>query len=116
MQEMIFFLKDQKGRLAEANRNLTDIKAADNLLDSEIKRISEEITELENEDLLTTADGYIDATLSREVDGVAADTELKVDALEYTSAGKNDILTVFLNDEPFRVEKHSINIPSKEGI
>ena len=116
MQEMIFFLKDQKGRLAEANRNLTDIKAADNLLDSEIKRISEEITELQNEDLLTTADGYIDATLAREVDGVAADTELKVDALEYTSAGKNDILTVFLNDEPFRVEKHSINIPSKEGI
>ena len=49
--EMLSFLHDQKGRLAEADRNLPDIKSADNLLKTEIKRISEEIEQkrLKNE-------------------------------------------------------------------
>jgi len=56
MHEMIAFLKDQKGRLSEANRNLPDIKAADQLLNSEITRISEELTDAQNEDILTKDD------------------------------------------------------------
>jgi len=116
MQEMIFFLKDQKGRLAEANRNLPDIKAADNLLNTEIKRISEEIEDLNNESSLGLSDGYLDATISRAAEGLKEGDSIKVDAVEYTAAGKDDTLTVFANDEPLRIEKFRIELAAGTGI
>lgn len=115
-KEMISFLHDQKGRLAEADRNLPDIKAADNLLKSEIKRISEELNELQNEDLLNIEDGYVDAELKVESDGLAAGQKLKVDSVEFTQAGKNDILTVFVKDEPRRIEKFKIQLDGQETV
>ena len=115
-QEMLSFLNDQVGRLAEADRNLADIKAADNLLKSEIKRISEELAEVQNEDLLNIEDGYVAAQLKVESDGMPKGQGMKVDALEYTNAGKNDILTVFVNDEPARIEKFKIALDSEESL
>lgn len=115
-QEMLSFLNDQVGRLAEADRNLADIKAADNLLKSEIKRISEELAGVQNEDLLNIEDGYVAAQLKVESDGMPKGQEMKVDALEYTNAGKNDILTVFVNDEPARIEKFKIALDSEEAV
>ena len=110
MHEMIAFLKDQKGRLAEADRNLPDIKAADHLINTEIERLSEELDAAQNEDLLTVSDGYLNATLKGEVDGLAKGTELKVDAVEYSGAGRDDVLTVFVNEEPLRIEKFRIEL------
>lgn len=115
-QEMLSFLNDQVGRLAEADRNLADIKAADNLLKSEIKRISEELAKVQNEDLLNIEDGYVAAQLKVESDGMPKGQGMKVDALEYTNAGKNDILTVFVNDEPARIEKFKIALDSEEAV
>ena len=115
-QEMLSFLNDQVGRLAEADRNLADIKAADNLLKSEIKRISEELAGVQNEDLLNIEDGYVAGKLKVESDGMAAGTAMRVDALEYTNAGKNDILTVFIKDEPARIEKFKIALDSEEAV
>ena len=115
-KEMLSFLHDQKGRLAEADRNLPDIKAANNLISSEITRISEELDDLQNEELLGIEDGYVNATINGEVDGLAADAKLKVDAVEYNQAGKNDILTVFHEDNPFRIEKFKINISSDDTL
>jgi len=114
--EMLSFLNDQVGRLAEADRNLADIKAADNLLKSEIKRISEELAGVQNEDLLNIEDGYVAAQLKVESDGYPKDQAMRVDALEYTNAGKNDILTVFIKDEPARIEKFKIALKSDEAI
>lgn len=114
--EMLSFLHDQVGRLAEADRNLTDIKAADNLLKTEIKRISEELTGAQNEDLLNIEDGYVGAQLKVESDGMTVGTAMKVDALEYTNAGKNDILTVFIKDEPARIEKFKIALDSTDAV
>ena len=114
-KEMLSFLYDQKGRLAEADRNLPDIKAADNLIGSEITRISEEVEALEN-DTLTIEDGYVDATLKSEVEGIAEDSSIKVDSVEFNQAGKNDILTVFVENKPFRVEKYKINISSEDTV
>ena len=114
--EMLSFLHDQVGRLAEADRNLPDIKAADNLLKTEIKRISEELAGVQNEDLLNIEDGYVAAKLKVESDGMTVDTAMKVDALEYTNAGKNDILTVFVKDEPARIEKFKIALDSEEAV
>jgi hypothetical protein len=116
MYEMIAFLKDQKGRLSEANRMLPDIKAADQLLNDEIKRISEELTDLQNEDLLTKDDGYVDAEITVEAEGLPLGSKVKVDALEFTGKGKSDILTVFIKDEPLRVEKNKLQISAEDSI
>ena len=116
MYEMIAFLKDQKGRLSEANRMLPDIKAADQLLNSEIARITEELNDLQNEELLNKDDGYVDAELSVESEDLPIGTKVKVDALEFTGKGKSDILTVFLNDEPVRVEKNKLQISAGDSI
>jgi len=114
--EMLSFLHDQVGRLAEADRNLPDIKAADNLLKSEIKRISEVLSTTQNEDILDIEDGYVSAQLKVESDGYPKDQVMRVDALEYTNAGKNDILTVFIKDEPARIEKFKIALDSKDAF
>jgi hypothetical protein len=114
--EMLSFLHDQVGRLAEADRNLPDIKAADQLLKSEVKRISEVLAGVQNEDILYIEDGYVAAKMKVESDGYSKDQSMRVDALEYTNAGKNDILTVFINDEPARIEKFKIALDSNEAI
>lgn len=114
--EMLSFLHDQVGRLAEADRNLADIKAADQLLKSEVKRISEVLANAQNEDILNIEDGYVAAKMKVESDGFQKDQSMRVDALEYTNAGKNDILTVFINDEPARIEKFKIALDSNEAV
>lgn len=114
--EMISFLKDQKGRLAEANKTIPSIKAADLLIDEEINKISTEIQGLEEEENLTRNDGFITAFLNTKIEEYATGTEIKVDALDYTSAGKEDILTVFIQDNPVRVEKFRIEMPSTETV
>ena len=116
MHEMIAFLKDQKGRLSEANRNLPDIKAADQLLNTEIARITEELNDVQNEDLLTRDDGYVTATTTVASEDLALGSKVKVDALEFTGKGKSDILTVFVNDEPMRIEKNKLQITAEDSI
>jgi len=116
MHEMIAFLKDQKGRIAEADRNLPDIKAADQLINTEINRLSEELTDAQNEELLGLSDGYLDATVSRAAEGLKEGDPIKVDAVEYASAGKDDTLTVFANDEPLRIEKFKVDLEAGAGV
>ena len=45
---------------------------------------------------------------------MAKGTEIMVDAVEFTQAGKDDLLTVFRDDKPVRIEKRTIEIPSSE--
>lgn len=112
-REMISFLQDQKGRLAEADRNIPAIKEADHFLSSEIKRIGEEIESLE-EDKLGRDEGYLEATLKVDFDGLAKGTAVMIDAMEYSSAGKTDLLTVFKDEKPLRIEKRAIELHSSE--
>jgi len=112
-REMISFLQDQKGRLAEADRNIPAIKEADHFLSSEIKRIGEEIESLE-EEKLGRDEGYLEATLKVDFDGLTKGTTVLIDAMEYSSAGKTDLLTVFKDDKPLRIEKRAIELPSSE--
>ena len=114
-KEMLSFLNDQRGRLAEADRNLPDIKAADNLIETEISKVKEDLASLE-EETLSIEDGYVNATTKGEVEGLPEGAELKVDAVEFNQAGKNDILTVFVEDKPFRVEKYKINISEEDNL
>ena len=114
LKEMLAFLYDQRGRLAEADRNLPDIKAADNLIETEITIVKADIANLE--ETLSIEDGYVNATTKGEVEGLPEGAELKVDAVEFNQAGKNDILTVFVEDKPFRVEKYKINIAGEDNL
>jgi hypothetical protein len=114
-KEMLSFLFDQRGRLAEADRTLPDIKAADNLIETEIKKIQSDLKVLEEEQL-GIEDGYVNASLKGEVDGLPEDAQVKVDAVEFNQAGKNDILTVFIENKPFRVEKYKINISQEDNV
>ena len=114
LKEMLAFLYDQRGRLAEADRNLPDIKAADNLIETEITKVKADIANLE--ETLSIEDGYVNATTKGEVEGLPEGAELKVDAVEFNQAGKNDILTVFVEDKPFRVEKYKINIAGEDNL
>ena len=114
-KEMLSFLFDQRGRLAEADRTLPDIKAADNLIETEIKKIQSDLKVLEEEQL-GIEDGYVNASLKGEVDGLPEDAQVKVDAVEFNQAGKNDILTVFVENRPFRVEKYKINISQEDNV
>jgi hypothetical protein len=112
---LIAFLKDQRNILAEANKNIPEIKEADKLISSEIANFETIISILENDEL-TRNDGYTTATLRTEYDGVAAGTEVKVDALDYTTAGKDDIITIVSGDKTIKVEKRHVEISSKETI
>lgn len=114
-KEMLSFLYDQRGRLAEADRNLPDIKAADNLIETEISKVKEDLASVE-EETLSIEDGYVNATTKGEVEGLPEGAALKVDAVEFNQAGKNDILTVFVEDRPFRVEKYKINISEEDNL
>lgn len=49
LEQMVAFLKDQRGVIAEADKSIDEIKAADTLINSEIKRIEEEIENLRND-------------------------------------------------------------------
>tara|TARA_Y100000385_G_scaffold289325_1_gene358415 strand:- start:101 stop:1456 length:1356 start_codon:yes stop_codon:yes gene_type:complete len=47
LEEMIAFLKDQRGIIAEADKSIEEIKEADTLINNEIKRLEEEVQSFE---------------------------------------------------------------------
>jgi len=112
---LIAFLKDQRNILAEANKNIPEIKEADKLISSEIANFETIISILENDEL-TRNDGFTDATLKTEYDKFQPGTEVKVDALDYTTAGKDDMINVVIGEETVKIEKRYVEISSKETI
>jgi len=48
LEEMIHFLKDQRNLLADADRSIDEIKAADALIEGEIKKIEADIAEVKS--------------------------------------------------------------------
>lgn len=122
LKEMSSFLKDQKGDLAEHDRNIPAIKEADAFLTNEIKELSDLISVLENTDL-DRNEGYVRGKVNSDPsEYVASDSELEigsivsVDAMQYASSGKEDILTVFINSKPERLPKQIITLSSSEVV
>lgn len=114
-RELIAFLKDQRNVLAEANKNIPEIKEADNLVRSEISKFEKMISILEDDEL-TRNDGYTDGQLKNEVNNHQKGTDVKVDALDYTTSANDDMVTVMINGEPNKVLKRDISISSTESI
>ena len=48
LEQMVAFLKDQRGVIAEADKSIEEVKAADTLVNSEIKRLEEEIESIKS--------------------------------------------------------------------
>lgn len=113
--ELIAFLKDQRNILAGANKNIAEIKEADKLINDEIKKF-ETIASILEKDELTKNDGYMDATLGSEYEGAPKGTSVKVDALDYTSAAKDDMITVIVEDKPMKVVKRHIDLMVDDSI
>jgi len=113
--ELISFLKDQRNVLAESNKNIPEIKEADSLINSEIKRIQENITILENDEL-TRNDGFINGVLLVDSEGITKGTEIKVDALDYTTASSDDMVNIVYGEDILKINKRSIEISPKETI
>jgi hypothetical protein len=115
LHEMIAFLKDKRGDLANYNKNMEEIKKADSLINEEIKRLESEIKILEADDL-SRNDGYVPGTLEMKVEDVQSGTEVMVDAVAYAAAGKDDPITFFFNDRPYKIEKRFIELAPGETI
>lgn len=114
-RELIAFLKDQKNILAEANKNIPEIKAADKLINSEIAKFESIISMLE-QDELTRNDGFTGGVLRSKYESFPEGTEIKIDALDYTTAGKDDMVSVIVDGSHAKVLKRDIEINSKESI
>jgi hypothetical protein len=113
--ELVSFLKSQKELLSSANKNIAEIKEADKLINSEIVKF-EQIIKILEDDTLTKNDGYLDAKLLTSYQDAPEGITVKVDALDYTTAGKDDMITIIVNESPLKVIKKHIELDSKDGI
>ena len=113
--EMVAFLKDQRNVLADANKNIPEIKEADSLINSEILKL-EKIAGILEADELTKSNGYTKATLGRDSGDLKKGTEISVDALDYTTSASDDLVTVSYNGEFIKVAKNLIDLDPKDSI
>ena len=113
--EMISFLKDKRGELANHNKNIDEIKEADNLINQEIKRLEKEIKVLEADDLGRN-DGYVPGTLETEMEDMKKGTEVMIDAVAYAAAAKDDPITFFFDQKPYKVEKRFVELAVGETV
>lgn len=232
LEQMIAFLKDQRGVIAEADKSIQEIKEADTLINSEIKRLEEEVEAIKNgteetkveatteeteatteettneeagdeagveaedikadhtevdsdekreaeaeeatdeapedegedgakevaeaevteddaediedaeaemgepekseedqekleapmdeadveEELVTRQDGYVPGTLKYKTDDFAEGTEVQIDAEAYTTSGKDESITVFVNEKPLKVNKRDVELADGETV
>ena len=113
--EMVAFLKDQRNVLADANKNIPEIKEADSLINSEILKLEKVVHVLESDEL-TKSDGYTAATISRDSEDLRKGTEIMVDALDYTTSASDDLVTISHNGEFRKIAKNLIDLNPKDSI
>lgn len=115
LHEMISFLKDKRGDLANENKGIQEIKEADYIINQEIERLTNEIKVLENEGI-SRNDGYVPGTIEIKIEGLSIGDEVMVDAIAYTAAGSEDSITFFVEDKPFKAEKRFIELATGETV
>ena len=71
-----------------------------------------------NEEDKSRSDGYVPATLKRDFEELKAGTEIAADALDYSNAGRDDLIVCYVtsSDEMIRVPKYLIELEDGEGI
>lgn len=70
-----------------------------------------------NEEDKSRSEGYIPAKLKRDFEDLKAGAELSADALDYSSAAKDDLVVCYTgNDKMVRIPKAIVELQDGEGI
>lgn len=69
-----------------------------------------------NEETKSRSEGYVPAVVKREVEGIPAGTEISIDALDYSSAAKDDLVICYIEGEMVRLPKFSVELQDGEGV
>ena len=118
LEQMIAFLKDQRGIIAEADKSIEEVKAADTLINSEIKRLEEEIENIKNnvevveETEVAPADEAKEETAVEEADEETAIEEAGEEAGEEAEDLEADLKDTTVEDEK---EEGDQEMPEDEG-
>ena len=68
------------------------------------------------EEIVTRQDGYVPGTLKYKTDDFAEGTEVQIDAEAYTTSGKDESITVFVNEKPLKVNKRDVELADGETV
>ena len=68
------------------------------------------------EEIVTRQDGYVPGTLKYKTDDFAEGTEVQIDAEAYTTSGKDESITVFINEKPLKVNKRDVELADGETV
>ena len=73
---------------------------------------------INEEEEKTRSEGFIPATIKRDFEDFKAGTKIAIDALDYSKAGKDDLIVSYLesSDEMIRIPKMLIELEDGEGI
>jgi len=73
---------------------------------------------INEEDEKSRSDGFVPAKIRRDFEDFNAGTEIAIDALDYSKAGKDDLVASYLesSDEMIRIPKFLIELEDGEGI
>jgi len=71
-----------------------------------------------NEEDKSRSDGFIPGRIKRDIEGLKADTEISIDALDYSKAGKDDLVVCYAesSDDMLRLPKMAIELEDGEGV
>ena len=120
LEQMIAFLKDQRGIIAEADKSIQEIKEADTLINSEIKRLEEEVEAIKNNteettEEVTTEETETKATEEVTTEATTEETEATTEATtEETEATTEEVTTNEEAGEEAGVKAEDIKADHKE--
>lgn len=115
LKSMLSFLYEKKEELNHVDADTPELKKAKRLLDEEISSINTNIKVLEAHEL-TRDNGYVEAIVRTELDAVEKGQVVKVDAMDFTNAGKDDYVSTYLDGEHIKLQKRDIELKSDELI
>lgn len=113
LNEMLSFLYEKKEQAQNVDVQTSEIKQAINLLDEEINEISTNIKVLEAEEL-SRDNGYVKAVVRNDTDALDKGSIVKVDAMDFTNAGKTDYVSTYIDGDHIKLQKFDLELKSDE--
>lgn len=113
LKNMLSFLYEKKEELNHVDADTPELKKAKRLLDEEINSINKNVKVLESEEL-SRDNGYVQAIVKREFDAVEKGQLVKVDAMDFTNAGKDDYVSTYVDGDHIKLQKADLELKSDE--
>jgi len=94
LEQMIAFLKDQRGVIAEADKSIQEVKEADTLINSEIKRLEEEVEAIKNGTEKVDEETEVETTTEEtDVETTTEETDVETTTEETTNEESTEEVT-----------------------